>query len=225
MSEPLTILCYGDSNTYGYNPANGLRYPKSVRWTGRLQEMLGEACTVIEEGCNGRTTVFVDPVEEWKCGLDYLKPCLNTHKPVSLVILMLGSNDLKTVYNASAREIAAGAERLVRIIQSFTKEKQGFEAEILLIAPPVIGDGIMHSPFSMSFDETAVERSGQFAEEYRRVAKNHHCLFLNAAEYIQSSAADSLHLDPDAHAALAEAIFYRIQSSSEIIRLQIRRQS
>ena len=63
-----TILCYGDSNTYGYNPVNGLRYPKDVRWTGVLQKLLGEQYAVIEEGCNGRTTVFEDIAEPWKAG-------------------------------------------------------------------------------------------------------------------------------------------------------------
>ena len=84
-----TILCYGDSNTYGYNPVNGLRYPKDVRWTGVLQKLLGEQYAVIEEGCNGRTTVFEDIAEPWKAGLGYLKPCLNTHKPIDFVIMML----------------------------------------------------------------------------------------------------------------------------------------
>ena len=97
-----TILCYGDSNTYGYDPSNGFRYPKNVRWTGVLADLLGPEFTVIEEGCNGRTTVFDDPLEGWKNGLDYLKPCLNSHKPIDLVILMLGSNDLKDIFHASA---------------------------------------------------------------------------------------------------------------------------
>ena len=108
-----TILCYGDSNTYGYNPVNGLRYPKDVRWTGVLQKLLGEQYAVIEEGCNGRTTVFEDIAEPWKAGLGYLKPCLNTHKPIDFVIMMLGSNDLKRMFHASAKEIADGAEQLV----------------------------------------------------------------------------------------------------------------
>lgn len=82
-----TILCYGDSNTYGYNPVNGLRYPKDVRWTGVLQKLLGEQYAVIEEGCNGRTTVFEDIAEPWKEGLGYLKPCLNTHKPIDLSLI------------------------------------------------------------------------------------------------------------------------------------------
>ena len=119
-----TILCYGDSNTYGYNPVNGLRYPKDVRWTGVLQKLLGEQYAVIEEGCNGRTTVFEDIAEPWKAGLGYLKPCLNTHKPIDFVIMMLGSNDLKRMFHASAKEIADGAEQLVSIIKEFTKEKQ-----------------------------------------------------------------------------------------------------
>ena len=119
-----TILCYGDSNTYGYNPVNGLRYPKDVRWTGVLQKLLGEQYAVIEEGCNGRTTVFEDIAEPWKAGLGYLKPCLNTHKPIDFVIMMLGSNDLKRMFHATAKEIADGAEQLVSIIKEFTKEKR-----------------------------------------------------------------------------------------------------
>ena len=88
-----TVLCYGDSNTYGYDPRSGLRYPASVRWTCRLATLLGPDYHVIEEGCNGRTTVFDDPIEGWKNGLGYLKPCLNSHKPVDIVILMLGPED------------------------------------------------------------------------------------------------------------------------------------
>lgn len=104
-----TVLCYGDSNTYGYDPSDGFRYPESVRWTCRLQKLLGDDYRIIEEGCNGRTTVFDDPIESWKNGRDYLKPCLNSHKPIDIVILMLGSNDLKETFHASAKQIAAGA--------------------------------------------------------------------------------------------------------------------
>ena len=77
-----TVLCYGDSNTYGYNPENGLRYSEDERWTGVLKSLLGPAYNVIEEGCNGRTTIYDDPLEGWKNGKDYLKPCLNSHKPL-----------------------------------------------------------------------------------------------------------------------------------------------
>lgn len=109
-----TILCYGDSNTYGYNPVNGLRYPKDVRWTGVLQKMLGEEYEVIEEGCNGRTTVFEDAKEPWKAGLGYLRPCLNTHKPIDFVIMMLGSNDLKGCFMHLHRKLRMGQKNWSR---------------------------------------------------------------------------------------------------------------
>lgn len=107
-----TVLCYGDSNTYGYNPVNGLRYPQDVRWPGKLQSLLGNGYQIIEEGCNGRTTVFDDPLEGWKNGLDYLRPCLNSHKPVDIVILMLGSNDLKKRSMQVQSRLPRGLERL-----------------------------------------------------------------------------------------------------------------
>ena len=69
-----TVLCYGDSNTYGYNPVNGLRYPQDVRWPGKLQSLLGNGYQIIEEGCNGRTTVFDDPLEGWKMALTICGP-------------------------------------------------------------------------------------------------------------------------------------------------------
>ena len=208
-----TVLCYGDSNTYGYNPRTGSRYPKEIRWTGRLSGILGPDYHVVEEGCNGRTTVFDDPVEGWKNGLDYLKPCLNTHKPIDIVVMMLGSNDLKEVFRASPEEIAEGAGILVSTIQEFTGLKQGFVPEILLISPPEIGTGIKNSPFYGSFSEDAVDRSRKLGEEYRKIAGRYGCRFLNAAEYIQPSEVDSLHLDPEAHRILAQKIAELLQTS------------
>lgn len=202
-----TILCYGDSNTYGYNPVNGLRYPKDVRWTGVLQKLLGEQYAVIEEGCNGRTTVFEDIAEPWKAGLGYLKPCLNTHKPIDFVIMMLGSNDLKRMFHASAKEIADGAEQLVSIIKEFTKEKQDFMPKVILVSPPEIGADIATSEFARSFDENAIERSKELPVFYEKIAKKYDCIFFNAAKVIESSKVDSLHLMPEAHKKLAEELY------------------
>lgn len=206
-----TILCYGDSNTYGYDPRTGLRYPEDIRWTGRLSKLLGSGYRVIEEGCNGRTTVFDDPAEGWKNGLDYLKPCLNSHKPVDVVVLMLGSNDLKAVFHASPEEIAEGAGLLAATIQEFTAVKQGYVPEIILISPPEIGSGIKNSPFYGSFYEDAIERSRELSHGYRKMADRYGCTFLDAAQYIQPSEADSLHLDPDAHEILARKIAELLQ--------------
>lgn len=202
-----TVLCYGDSNTYGYDPVTGMRYPRNVRWTGILQELLGDEFYVVEEGCNGRTTVFEDLEEPWKNGLFHLKPCLNSHKPVDIVIMMLGSNDLKDKYHATAEMIAEGAETLVKEIELFLTEKQGFCPKIILVAPPVIGEGITTSMFQTRFDETAITRSLQFEELYREVAHQNRCFFFNAAQYVTSSEEDSLHLMPEEHKKLAEALY------------------
>lgn len=201
-----TVLCYGDSNTYGFNPLNGMRYPKEVRWTGRLQQLLGEDYSVIEEGCNGRTTIFEDPVEGWKKGLDYLRPCLNTHKPVDVVILMLGTNDLKKMFGAGAEDAAGGAKMLVKVIQEFTKEKQGFTPDIILVSPPRIEEGVCNSAFSRSFDLRSVEESKKFAVCYKEVADKEGCIFLDAALYIRPSGEDYVHLGPEGHVVLAEML-------------------
>lgn len=206
-----TVLCYGDSNTYGYNPLNGLRYPEDIRWTGRLSKILGDNYRVVEEGCNGRTTVHDDPADGWKNGLDYLRPCLNSHKPVDIVILMLGSNDLKQTFCLSAKDIAAGAETLAEVIQDFTLEKQGFVPSIILVSPPEIGSGITNSDFNFAFSADAVEKSKELTIYYRQAAERRGCIFFDAARFIRPSDADSLHLMPEAHAVLAERL-------SEVVR-------
>ncbi len=202
----ITVLCYGDSNTFGYIPNSAMRYPKNIRWPGRLQSLLGDGYSVIEEGCSGRTTVYDDPLEGWKNGLDYLKPCLNSHKPVDIVILMLGTNDLKEIFHTDASDAAAGAENLVQVIRSFTMEKQGYMPQIVLVSPPEIGEGIRMSDFYGAFLEDSIEKSKHFPEYYKAVAERNSCIFFNAAEHVKPSAEDSLHLTPDGHAVLAERL-------------------
>jgi len=201
-----TIICYGDSNTYGYVPKTGTRYPRSVRYPGRLQMLLGNGYFVIEEGCNGRTTIHDDPIDGWKNGLDYLKPCLNSHKPIDIVILMLGSNDLKTTFHLSAVQIAEGVGKLVNVIKTFTAEKQGFIPKIILVSPPEIGKGIRMSPFCDAFSEKSVRESKKFGECYKNIAEKENCIFFNAAQYVYPSYEDSLHLTEDGHKVMAEKL-------------------
>ncbi|MBQ9232976.1 MAG: SGNH/GDSL hydrolase family protein [Lachnospiraceae bacterium] len=210
-----TVLCYGDSNTYGYNPANGFRYPEDIRWTGILQKILGTEYKIIEEGCNGRTTIFDDPLEGWKNGRGYLKPCLNSHKPIDYIIMMLGSNDLKDTFRASAMDIAAGAGVLVKDIIDFTEVKQGYVPIIILVSPPEIGDGITDSPFYGRFFEDAIERSKEFPKYYKKVAEDYGCIFVDAASYIKPSTIDSLHISPEGHKKLAEVFCEVIKSSKK----------
>ena len=90
----IKVLCYGDSNTWGRDPhGKGIRYPVNVRWTGLLQSKLGHDYDIIEEGLGGRTTVIDDPKREGRNGKTYLRPCLETHSPIDVITLMLGTND------------------------------------------------------------------------------------------------------------------------------------
>src|SRR3990172_7397939 len=115
------ILCYGDSNTWGYDPTTQDRFPRQVRWTGVLAQELGPEYYVIEEGLSGRTTVWDDPVEGLhKNGRTYLLPCLESHQPIDLILLMLGTNDLKMRFSVPAADIAASVGVLVDVIQNNT---------------------------------------------------------------------------------------------------------
>ena len=201
-----TILCYGDSNTFGYVPGSGMRYPYDVRYPGRLQMLLGDDYRIIEEGCSGRTTIHDDPIDGWKNGLDYLKPCLHSHKPIDIVVMMLGSNDLKETFHLTAKEIAQGAGVLVDVIKEFTMERQGFIPQIVLVSPPEIGSGIGTSPFYGAFYERAIEESRNFPEAFREVAEQKGCIFFDAAKYIYPSDIDSLHLTPEGHRILADKL-------------------
>ena len=125
-----TILCYGDSITWGYNPANQNRMTFDERWPGVLDNGLGEDYKVIEEGLNGRTTIRDDPVNNcYKNGLKYLVPCLESHKPIDMCILLLGTNDLKKRFGLSATEIANGIRILVDTIKKSASGPRGFSSQ------------------------------------------------------------------------------------------------
>ena len=201
-----TILCYGDSNTYGYNPENGLRYAQDIRWSGRLKTLLGSDYCVVEEGCNGRTATDDVVSESWKSGLYYIKPCLNSHKPIDQVILMLGTNDLKRDFHIGAEQAAERVGELVDVIYSFCKEKQGFSPVVILVSPPEIGENIVNGPFSVSFDREAAFESQKFSFYYKKIAEEKGCVFFDAATCCRVSEEDSLHLTVDSHKALADEL-------------------
>ena len=201
-----SVVCFGDSNTYGYDPITGDRFPETVRWTGLLQGLLGDGFKVIEEGLNGRTTVFEDPNDDWKKGVDYIKGILCTHRPVDYLVIMLGSNDMKNIFNASPDAIASGLNEIVQKAEKVMNLKQGYVPKILIVSPPEISTDVLTGPFSGSFNEAAIDKSRRLAEYYKKVADKHGCMFLDAKLHIKPSKEDGLHLDPEGHKGLAEAI-------------------
>lgn len=197
------ILCYGDSNTWGANPVNGQRYPADKRWTGVLQQHLGNDYSVAEEGLNGRTTMYSDPAKPWKNGKVFLSAALGTHAPIDLLIIMLGTNDVKVKYAVEDNAIGIGMEDLMQIVHSAQAGRNNGEPKTLIIAPPVVKD------IAAKEDEGMVDgprKSALFAQRYQEVAARNNCLFFNAAEIIQSSDTDGYHLDEEAHKKLGEKI-------------------
>jgi lysophospholipase L1-like esterase len=204
-----TVLCYGDSNTWGYEPATGKRFPEDVRWPGVLARQLGEGFRVIEEALNGRTTVRDDPVEEHKNGKTYLRPCLESHAPLDLVIIALGVNDLKARFFASASDVADGAGVLVGIAQRSGAGPDGGYPAVLLVAPPPVG--VLTELASMFAG--AEEKSEGFAHQYRRVADKYGCVLLDAGEVVRASDRDGIHLEADEHRKLGKAAAASVKES------------
>ena len=197
-----TVLCYGDSNTWGYNPVTQERYAHDQRWTRQLQALLGDDYWVIEEGQNGRTTVHDDPVEGNKNGLTYLLPCLESHKPLDLVVLMLGTNDLKLRMSKTSMDIAKSVGRLAKHIRTSESGPGNRAPKVLIIAPPPLG---RLSDFSDSFTGGS-EKSQSLGVQYRKIADELDCAFLDAKTVIRSSDVDGIHFDADQLPLLAAAV-------------------
>lgn len=202
-----TVLCYGDSNTWGYNPATKERYAEEIRWAGILPKLLGDGYAVIAEGLNGRTTVWDDPIEEGRNGKTYLGPCLQTHAPIHLVVLLLGTNDMKKRFSASAFDIARGAGRLLEIIRTSAAGPGGRPPKLLLLAPPPVA---RLTEYAEMF-EGAEEKSRLLGRYYRDQAALYGAEFLNTADVIVSSDVDGIHLDPAEHSKLASAVARRVR--------------
>jgi lysophospholipase L1-like esterase len=203
------LLCFGDSNTWGYVPGSGQRFPLQVRWPGVLQARLGSHWRVIEEGLNGRTTIHQDPERDGRNGRLFLGPLLESHAPLDLLILMLGTNDLMPCYASSAADVAAGVGILLDIVATSGAGPSATAPAVLLVAPPRIKAAGM--AFELGYAGVA-EESVAVSEHYLALATARNCPYLDAAQVVSASDEDGVHLDAEAHGALAEAIAERVRS-------------
>lgn len=196
------IVCFGDSNTYGYVPAVGERFDENTRWSGRLKKSLvSKGCQVIEEGVNGRTTVFDDPVGADRNGSLMLSGILQKNDPIDCMVIMLGTNDCKIKFCADESDITKGLDVLISAVRLFDPK-----IRLLLISPAVVNDGVKSGRFAENFDDRSIEVSKRLAEKYRKLAQARDCAFLDAAQFIETDPSDGIHLNTDAHSRLASEV-------------------
>lgn len=220
------ILCIGDSNTYGLIPGTTRRFAWGTRWTSILDERMRDAgYRVVEEGLCGRTTVFDDPLRDFRCAAGLLPTLLETHNPVDAVVLMLGTNDCKAAYGASAEVIGKGIDRLLE--QIYTNAPG---TEVLLISPIHLGEGVGEEDFDPEFNENSVAVSKKLPAVYQKIAAKRNAVlkermqtdgseagrvhFLAASDYADPSKEDREHLDAAGHQRLAQAVY---QALSDIL--------
>ncbi|MFZ0441689.1 MAG: SGNH/GDSL hydrolase family protein [Methanobacterium sp.] len=207
-----TVLCYGDSITWGKTPADEKRMSTDERWTGILRNLLGDNYSIIEEGLPGRTTVWDDPVSGiYKNGLNYLIPCLDSHRPIDLCILMLGTNDLKKRFSLSATEIARGIVVLVEVIKKSEAGPEGSAPKILLMAPPFITKS---SKFSDEF-RNSYNKSQKLPDYYAKIANDYSLGFLDTSKIIVASELDGVHPDVVEHFKLGNAVYKKVKEIME----------
>lgn len=209
-----TVLCFGDSNTHGTVPMRSLgdrgRFPPEIRWTGILADELGPDWRVIDEGLPGRTTVHPDPVEgAHLAGLPAVPIMVGTHSPLDVVVIMLGTNDLKRRFGVGPADIAASVASLIRTFQAVSNLPGRPLPRFLVVAPPPI---LEVGPLT-AFFEGGAEKSRGLAAYMRKVAEEFGAVFVDAGEHIVSSPVDGIHFDAEEHPKLGRAIAAAVRAA------------
>ena len=203
------VLCYGDSNTWGYLPGSGERLERSLRWTGVLQVKMGEDVLILEQGLNGRITARKDPFQPGRNGAETLPSVLIQNSPLHLVVIMLGTNDMKHMLGLTASDIARNLEDLVLIVQRSLAGPERTTPEVLLLSPP----RLRLLPFDRNpMFRGAQKKSRRLPDLCAAVARRCRCHFLNATEVAAASLVDGVHLDHRGHRLLGEAVAEKLIS-------------
>ncbi|WP_377297102.1 SGNH/GDSL hydrolase family protein [Rhizobium sp. SGZ-381] len=198
-----TILAFGDSLTWGADPATGLRHPADARWPEVLEGALGGQAKVISEGLGGRTTCYDDHTGPCcRNGAKALQVALASHMPLDLVIIMLGTNDLKPVYGGQAEPAVSGMRRLVQIVETFPYKPKSAIPKLLIVAPPPCVAGPAGTPAA----GRRIDESKRLAPLYQALAEELGHAFFDAGRHASASPIDGVHLSADSTRALGQAL-------------------
>lgn len=201
------ICCFGDSNTFGYIPGTGGRLEYHERWPGALAGLLGEPFEIVEEGKNGRTTIFDDGLRSGRNGIKYLPKMLARWAPIDLLIIMLGTNDLKAQFEVLSQDVAGGIRQLCDEAKQITEKHRGTPASLLVVCPPKYVDCLGLAKIF----KTKIVASRLLAQEYESVCRDVGAEFFDANSVIASSSIDGVHIDREQHHQLAEALCVKVR--------------
>lgn len=216
------ILFFGDSNTWGSIASSvateepSKRYDVQTRYTCVAEKALGEGYACIEEGLCGRTTIYTNPDEAYKNGETYLLPCLLSHRPLDLVVMMLGTNDLRLRFTPTVEHLGDGIRRMIEIVKTCpTAGAGGVPPKVLIVSPIHIQKPNGRTDYYNDRGGEAGEAlAAHFATVYSKVADETGCAFLDAALYATADKADGLHMDGASHIALGKAVADAIRQMS-----------
>ncbi len=193
------ILCFGDSNTYGFNPENGKRYPSSKRWSGILKESLKEKFVVVEQGCNNRTCFSDNPSGEEMTGYKAIIKYLSSD--IDYLVISLGINDLQKFYNVNETMVVDGFRKFINLCYSINND-----LKILVLSPSVINQNILNSYFGLMFDENSVKKSYLLSDLLKSVSIELNCDFIDLNEHVEACNIDGLHYFDYQHKEVAKLL-------------------
>ncbi len=194
------ILCYGDSNTYGFNPYNCSRYTENQRWSGILKKKLSGKYEVIEEGKNNRTGIADNPDGFEYSAQKHFPNYISNVGKIDILILAIGSNDLQYKFNLSLKDIEQGLEILIKTARNYDIDK------IILVTPVKIGKNILNGYFKCQFDETSIQKSQKINDVYKKLAEKYDCKYFDFYDFVSPSDVDGLHYDISSHAIIANKL-------------------
>lgn len=195
------ILCYGDSNTFGFCPNDGSRYPKTIRWTGILAELLGEQYSIIEEGCNNRNGFIKSTGNFIQNGKEYFSECIKKNPNFDILILALGTNDIQKFYDINEQIVNEGLSYYTDTLNKLDKQ-----IRLILVTPVKISKNILNNYFAFQFDSVSIERSIWIQDLYYKFAANNNIELFDVNKYVTPSTIDGLHFDPNSHKIIANQL-------------------
>ena len=202
------ILAFGDSNTWGLVPGSGERYPEHIRWTGILRKAAARGgFRLLEDGLCGRTTVFEDPSRPGRRGIDSLAQYRETDG-LSAAVLMLGTNDCKTVFGATPEQIGCGLEQCLARLEALLPPER-----ILVVSPILLGPDVWKPEKDPAFDRRSVRVCASLRDIYEAIAARRGNAFLAASDHASPCHADEEHMNAEGHERLAAAILEKFRSA------------